>query len=155
MLKQSEAVEKSGLWIENLGVGKPYDNDIDDRLENYILACICEKQGNKPEANIYLEKIISRYTLKIRSTFNSNDYITALALRETGNAKEADYLMNNWMGKQSDSKIFQWCNAMYNNEEQKADKLFSERYTIKESTPWEAVSNDYNFNVIVELLKVI
>ena len=33
-----KSVEDSKKWPENLGVGKPYDNMIDNRLENYLEA---------------------------------------------------------------------------------------------------------------------
>ncbi|PTM08106.1 MAG: DUF5107 domain-containing protein [Bacteroidetes bacterium] len=37
--------EKAKLWPRNLGVGKPYD--VDERLENYIIAKANDKLGNK------------------------------------------------------------------------------------------------------------
>lgn len=37
----------SKKWPENLGVGKPYDNMIDNRLENYLEAKVAKKQGDR------------------------------------------------------------------------------------------------------------
>ena len=36
--------EKAKLWPRNLGVGKPYE--VDERLENYIIAKANNKLGN-------------------------------------------------------------------------------------------------------------
>ncbi|GHT54451.1 hypothetical protein AGMMS49982_19180 [Bacteroidia bacterium] len=42
-------IEKSKLWPENLGVGKPYDADIDLRAEDFITAyCNAKISGKKP-----------------------------------------------------------------------------------------------------------
>jgi predicted Zn-dependent protease len=42
-------VEKAKLWPENLGVGKPYDEHIDLRTENFITAyCQAKMNGKKP-----------------------------------------------------------------------------------------------------------
>src|SRR5690606_5074684 len=41
------SLQKSKEWPENLGVGKPYDENIDLRLENYLEALIYEKM-NQP-----------------------------------------------------------------------------------------------------------
>ncbi|MDR2706514.1 MAG: DUF5107 domain-containing protein [Planctomycetaceae bacterium] len=47
-------VEQSKLWIENLGVGKPYDEDIDLSVENFITAyCNAKLNGTKlPQLDI-------------------------------------------------------------------------------------------------------
>jgi hypothetical protein len=42
-------VEQSKIWHENLGVGKPYDADIDLRAEDFIIAyCNAKMEGKKP-----------------------------------------------------------------------------------------------------------
>jgi hypothetical protein len=50
-------VEKSKLWTENLGVGKPYDEDIDLRAENYLTARCYEKLNDKAQATVYYSKV--------------------------------------------------------------------------------------------------
>lgn len=44
-------------WPERLGVGKPYDEDIDERLENFLLYQCFTKSGNKAKARNALEEI--------------------------------------------------------------------------------------------------
>jgi hypothetical protein len=52
-------IEQSKLWTENLGVGKPYDEDIDLRAEDYLTAyCNAKINGTKlPASNLTLESI--------------------------------------------------------------------------------------------------
>ncbi len=51
-------IQQAKQWPENLGVGKPYDADIDVRLEDWI-AYLNYKKMNKPnEATTILDSII-------------------------------------------------------------------------------------------------
>lgn len=49
-------IENAQLWLENLGVGKPYQEDIDERLENYLMAICYERLGNKNKADSLINK---------------------------------------------------------------------------------------------------
>jgi tetratricopeptide (TPR) repeat protein len=44
-------------WLENLGVGKPYQSDIDERLEDYLEAICYDNLGKKDKAMAYFEKV--------------------------------------------------------------------------------------------------
>ena len=55
--KALKCVEDSEVWNENLGVGKPYDDMIDLRLENYIRAKAYEGLGDREKAEDYLAKV--------------------------------------------------------------------------------------------------
>jgi hypothetical protein len=50
-------VEQSKQWPENLGVGKPYNEDIDLRAEDYLTARCYEKLNNKAQSTIYYNKV--------------------------------------------------------------------------------------------------
>src|SRR5262249_27209881 len=51
-------IGEARLWPENLGEGKPYDVDIDERLE-YWMSYVCyQKLNKKKEANAVLQPII-------------------------------------------------------------------------------------------------
>ena len=144
------SVENSKEWIENLGVGKPYEESLDTRLEDFILATIYEKLNEQTKAKEYYQKISVQTRIR---RFNSSELLTALTLRKLNREQEANDIAKNWLAKNPDNKIAQWCTAIYNGDESIASGLISERYSVEESTPWEAVSNDYNFNIIVELFK--
>ncbi|WP_289005121.1 DUF5107 domain-containing protein [uncultured Parabacteroides sp.] len=86
------------------------------------------------------------------------DYLTRTneeGSRKTGNEQKADILANSWLKDNPDHKIAQWCTTIYKGDKNKATSLFSERYTIEESTPWEAVSYDRIFTIIADLFKSI
>jgi hypothetical protein len=57
--KYNEALKNitdARLWLENLGVGKPYQSDIDERLEDYLEAKNYEKLNKKELAQNSYEK---------------------------------------------------------------------------------------------------
>ena len=56
-----KSVEDSKKWPENLGVGKPYDNMIDNRLENYLEAKVAKNKeiGRKNWKFFYWLQIIN------------------------------------------------------------------------------------------------
>ena len=58
--KSISYAEKAKIWPRNLGVGKPYD--VDERLENYLLALAHEKNGNREKANTYYQMVLNHRT---------------------------------------------------------------------------------------------
>lgn len=55
--KALKCVDDSEVWNENLGVGKPYDDEIDLRLENYIRAKAYEGLKDDAKAQEYRAKV--------------------------------------------------------------------------------------------------
>jgi len=98
-------IEKARQWPENLGVGKPYDADIDERFENFLQATCLEKMNKKSEA----EKMYSALASEKLNFRNANLLINALALKKTGKEVEAINLLEEWKGKSSDKTIPDWC----------------------------------------------
>ena len=64
-----KSVETSKEWPENLGVGKPYDNMIDNRLEDYLEAKAAAGQGDSRKTSALLAAVAD-YTIS-RSHFES------------------------------------------------------------------------------------
>jgi hypothetical protein len=104
-------IQQAQLFPENLGVGKPYDDDIDSRLENWLLY-LTEKDKKTEAARLYLQKIIS-FNPAINNTisnfFASNALISALAISQAEN-KESAY---RWLKQQENSfpeftATFEW-----------------------------------------------
>ena len=50
-------IEESRQWPHNLGVGKPYDDLIDNRYEDFFTAVALERKGNLSQARVYLSRI--------------------------------------------------------------------------------------------------
>ncbi len=104
--------EASTFWPENLGVGKPYDNYIDYRLENWLRYLADSKKSDK-----YLDEIVA-FTPGIENTIAnfipSNALVSAWAI-EKKQGKEAAI---NWLDNQknkfpSSSKALQWSKDMF------------------------------------------
>jgi tetratricopeptide (TPR) repeat protein len=139
--KALEAVNDSKMWLENLGVGKPFDDQIDNCLEDFITALIYDKQGKRSDANKYYEKVIA-YAKSDQFTFNSNKCLIAISYDKLGNDEMVEDYMQNWLLKYPDSNVAKWCNAILNGNLEDAKKII-----------FTKDNNDYNFSFVVDLLQ--
>lgn len=143
------AIDASKAWPENLGVGKPYDDMIDSRLENYLEAQARVGQKETQKATDLFSAVAAKAST--RSHFASGDLLSALALRELGKTSEADRLVASWSQKQANNRIAQWCSAIYRGEKEKAADLLKSRNDQTDTTPWESSFRDTDFDLIVRL----
>lgn len=65
-----KSIQAARLWLENLGVGKPYQADIDERLEDYLEALCHENLGKKDLAQSFYEKVKTWKMSDNKSSFN-------------------------------------------------------------------------------------
>ena len=144
-----KSVETSKEWPENLGVGKPYDNMIDNRLEDYLEAKAAAGQGDSRKTSALLAAVAD-YTIS-RSHFESGNLLSALALRESGKVQEADHMVAAWSTDFPDNRVVHWCTAIYRGEKEKAVGMLQSRNDQTNTTPWEASFRDSNFDLIVRL----
>lgn len=105
------SISKAKLWPENLGAGKPYDEDIDLRPEHYLEALAYDKTREKEKAKEKYEAIINSKTSGRRNQITS--LITALAYKKTNRYEEGEKLLAAWKQKQPDNKMAQWAHATY------------------------------------------
>jgi tetratricopeptide (TPR) repeat protein len=93
-------------WPENLGAGKPYNADIDERLEDWLTAQ-CEFGRKAPEAaRQALDRILA---VPPRTTGQgTGDLIRALALKQSGRAAEAEQLIKEWEAQEPGSDLAKW-----------------------------------------------
>ena len=120
-----KSVETSKEWPENLGVGKPYDNMIDNRLEDYLEAKAAAGQGDSRKTSALLAAVAD-YTIS-RSHFESGNLLSALALRESGKVQEADHMVAAWSTDFPENRVVQWCTAIYRGEKEKAVGMLQSR----------------------------
>ncbi|MEO7394638.1 MAG: DUF5107 domain-containing protein, partial [Chitinophagaceae bacterium] len=114
--KGLQFIAEAKIWPENLGVGKPYQNDVDDRLEEWM-NYLCYNNINKTkEAQDALQKIILFKPLvenTVSNFLSANHLITAWALQKTGKTTEA----LNWLDEQiklyPGNKILLWDKAIF------------------------------------------
>jgi tetratricopeptide (TPR) repeat protein len=123
-----EFIKAARDWPENLGAGKPYQEGIDERLENWLEAATYEKSGKPDEAGLALNRIAS---FKKR-TNNIGDLVSALALEKLGRRNEAEQILNAWLAKAPASPLARWCkDAFYGNTSSLAEPEFAdERFRV-------------------------
>lgn len=98
-------------WPANLGVGKPYEEEIDERLENWLSYECYTKLGNKTATNAALNRIIA-FTPRVDNTVMNflpgNHLVSAWALEKTQSKQAAE----TWLQQQSklfpSNKIIKW-----------------------------------------------
>lgn len=146
--KALKYIEESKIWIENLGVGKPYDDRIDYRLENYI-----EAQVSSPDKALSLLQQVACIE-KDRSSFESTDLLSVLALRSLGRVKEADAWVASWKNEDG-NWVKDWCISIYNRDSLHADSFLKKRTEHLEKTPWESTHVDRNFELIRRLKNIL
>ena len=142
-------IKLSKEWPENLGVGKPYDNMIDNRFENFVEAEVYKRMGDDGKARELLLSVTQDKSQ--HSRFESASLLNAFALRSLGNKNGADELVKKWLVEYPDNQVAQWCAAIYNGEYDKANQMLTLRDEQVDTTPWETSFRDDNFNLIVRL----
>ncbi len=120
------SINSARLWPERLGVGKPYDADIDSRLENYLEGICFDKMKNTNLATKKWNEIISDK----RSGYRVNTLITALALQKMGRIDEGEKLLSGWEQKEPESKLAAWCKEVYHGNKPKEDLMGNENFRI-------------------------
>jgi hypothetical protein len=99
---------KAKEFPENLGSGKPYDEDIDSRAEDYLSAACYERTNKKDAADKLLNAVAAYPALK--SGYKSNMLVQALALEKTGHAEAAKELVEKKLSAEKDPA---YADAMY------------------------------------------
>lgn len=143
-------LQQSMLWPENLGVGKPYDDFIDQHLEEYLQGIILLKMNKKEQAATYFEKVASRTAF----ARNSNLLLKALALKKMDKVAEADEVIRTWEENGDKSYVKEWCIGFYKNGVEWAKNHTSTHVVSnnEEVKPWEAaIQHDGNFAFILSL----
>lgn len=147
----SKAITRSKEWPENLGVGKPYEDQIDGRLEDYMEYIVHSETGKTPKAEECLNRILS-YKIK-EGRFESANLLSALALRHKGMTKEADKMVNSWIQNFPSDKAVQWCVAIFNGNKEDAEKLLRTKNDKEDKAPWETTFQDKNLDLIIRLFE--
>jgi tetratricopeptide (TPR) repeat protein len=99
-------IEKGRQWPEHLGAGKPYAEDVEERLQDW-LTYQCQLRDKPPEeARRTLDRILaSRPGTPQKGV---GDIIQALALSQCGRTAEAEALLKIWLKEDSASKLARW-----------------------------------------------
>lgn len=145
--KAMQQIEISKEWPENLGVGKPYEKDIDLRSENYLTAYCFYRQGNKAKADEYFDKVIAG------KGNNTNELLSALLLKRRGKQKQADQRVNAFVNHSRNKAITAWCEFVYKNNGRIPDtaRIVQSGSNV---AAWERGGRkDYIFDIVEGILK--
>jgi hypothetical protein len=102
-------VNAAKQWPESLGVGKPYDNDIDERLDDWLAYQNYLKLNDQQAAQQSLNKIIL-YTnsLKENARPSPNNLVSAWAMQKSGKAEEGEKLLKDAIAKAPKNTLGNW-----------------------------------------------
>jgi tetratricopeptide (TPR) repeat protein len=120
-------------WPENLGVGKPYEQDVDERLEDWMSYYCYQQMGNAMQVQAFLQKIVSfspRVENTVRNFIPANHLVSFWALAKTKNQQEAESWLNEEILRLPGNKTLSWVKANaehYENDFLDADKDASMR----------------------------
>ncbi len=122
--KALQFIAEAKLWPENLGVGKPYELDIDERLENWLDYQCYINLGDPQKAQQSLEKIIA-FNPKIDNTvmnfLPANQLVSAWAIEKTSSKAKAEAWLKNQASLYPSNKIVHWALLTYT--KNKSDSL--------------------------------
>jgi len=106
-------------WPLNLGVGKPYQENIDERLEDWMDYLCYQQTGKKQQAQASLQKIID-FKPKIENTVSNflpaNHLVTAWAMEKLDGKPGAEKWLSVQAKQYPDNKILQWCKQVFENQ---------------------------------------
>jgi tetratricopeptide (TPR) repeat protein len=117
--KALQFIAAAKLWPQNLGVGKPYQEDIDERLEDWLDYTCFTSLGNNAAASQSLQKITAFFPKvenTVRNFLPANHLVTAWAIEKSSSLAKAE----EWLKAQSslypDNKIINWAVQVFGNQ---------------------------------------
>jgi tetratricopeptide (TPR) repeat protein len=138
--------EKASQWPLNLGAGRPFD--VDEKLENYIMAYSHERSGNLKAAEEFYKKIaddIIPPAMNEKTSF----YLQLKALRKLNREQEAIVLLQDIEKKKTDDLLAAWAveKEKQGNPDAIANKISSDIQGTKELNDHFLLVNDL-FSII-------
>jgi tetratricopeptide (TPR) repeat protein len=102
-------IDAARLWPENLGAGKPYPADVDERLEDFLAAQLPVRQDGKATR----EQLLLKVTTFDGPDRGSSALVHALALKQTGHEAEGRKLLTDWADREPRSAAAAWALRTY------------------------------------------
>lgn len=111
-----QRVIEATQWPRKLGVGKPFDDLLDTRLEDWMNAMIAIKSKKSFDKRLYLKKVVQ----STQQISNPETLLQCLAWSHLGDEQKAKNLFDKWSSLQSNSAIQKWGESFYKNNREKA-----------------------------------
>lgn len=101
-------MDEARKWPEQLGSGKPYEDDVDERIEDWM-SYKCFVKNNAKAATQMLDKI-KMYTMghAAGGRPSVNNLVSAWALKNSGKEEEGQIFLKNIADKHPSSVISKW-----------------------------------------------
>jgi predicted Zn-dependent protease len=102
-------VDAARLWPENLGAGKPYPENVDERLEDFLAAQALVGRGGSADSSGLLQKIRGHGG----RDRGAGILVEALALRQAGREAGGRKLLADWSAREPRSTVAAWALRAY------------------------------------------
>lgn len=146
--KSLKYAQKATLWPKNLGVGKHYD--VDERLDNFLIATSFEKLEDKKESTTYFNKIINHKTPDYQNE-SSNLYFQLLVAKKHNKEDLFNQLVNKYAIKAKENKYLKWVLAHFNNDNE--DEIYNDILNSKKEIQiYDTKFVDANFKLVTEVI---
>jgi tetratricopeptide (TPR) repeat protein len=132
-------IEAAKHWPENLGAGKPYPEDVDERLEDWLAALSYEKLNRPSDAVAALNRIAA---FKNRR-FDANTLVSALALQKLGRQQDAEKLFADWAARRGDGPLLEWAKQVFRGQPTPSPKVrnANDDVNLKVINEWQLIRN--------------
>ncbi len=100
-----QQIDRAREWPEHLGAGKPYAEDVDERLEDWLAAQCLRGMGKEKAADRLLQRIVQ---FKPKQD-DAVQLIVALAWQQLGDQTKAQAVFAEWRNRQPDGKLAAAC----------------------------------------------
>jgi len=100
-----QLIDRAREWPESLGAGKPYAEDVDERLEDWLAAQCLQKMGKYKSADRLLQRIVQ---FKAKHD-DAAQLIAALAWQRLGDQAKARAVFAGWQNRQPGSNLAAAC----------------------------------------------
>ena len=109
-------ISLSREWPENLGVGKPYQDLIDERLEDWISYKSYEKMKKTKDMNLMLQKIMKfseNGASNARNIKIANTFVSLWTIEKLKSKPEAVKWLDKLISQNPTNNILKWCRESY------------------------------------------
>ena len=103
------SIDAARLWPENLGAGKPYPENVDERLEDWLAAQCLARRGKSAESSALLQ----RATAFGGRERGAGTLVHALVLRQMGQDADGRKLLADWSTREPGSALATWASRVY------------------------------------------
>src|SRR5690606_2894935 len=105
------------------------------------------KLNKKEQADALYQKI-QKYKTNSGGRFNSTDYLYLVVLQRLDELNQVETILNQWEQRSPDDSLFQWIQAMIENNRDTAKHIEEEIDTGSEGSPWDPRFSDSEFELI-------